>query len=482
MAIVRSGTEPGSGKGSTASPGAWFRSRPFRILEAFAVVLALGGVYFHDLERVRLHGDESHWISTSYFFESFVAAYSGPAWMPIEGPPRDWSAPGWVLRSLESGGDSPAGVWSAYYWTLTQPPMTRYTIAIGRRLGGYSPADLNGPWDFGLSREANEAAGRMPSPGLLRSARAMMALLAAVSGLLLFLIVRRGAGPLAAYAFLPMYAGSGYLLIHLRRAMSESPLLFWTALALALGARALSGSDPLEAAGGKRRRLAWLLLMGIAAGLAGAVKLNGLALGAVAAAVAGAIAWKRRDAPGAWPMRGGFAIWAAPLTILAAGLAFIAVNPFLYPNPPARSYAMFLFRLWEMSGQSRNPQWLIPDLQARLEIIPRRLFHDYALVKIPILNFALMSAGIYALAHSAWRWLSGKPGTPTIRVSSASLTILLTAAVTAIPPLFSPLDWDRYYLYPVVFSSVFIAAGIAFIARAAWVGVGRIVAKRPAKA
>jgi len=451
----------------------WFRSRYFRLFEVLVAVWLLGGAYFHDLTKVPFHGDESQWISTSYFFEAFVAGYRGPEWMhydspsdpeqPDSGVPQSFDAPDWALRSLAQG--YAPGIWAAHYWTLTQPPMTRYTIAVGRLLGGYAPKDLNGPWDFEMDNFGNQRAGRMPSPGLLRSARAMMAFLAIVSGLLLFLIARQCAGPFAGYTFLVLFASSDFLLLHLRRAMSESPLLFWTSLALVFGARALWGLRAPEKARGWRSPLIWLLLMGVAAGLAGAVKLNALALGATGVALCCAIAWKRRKAPGPWPLRWGLVFWAAPLLLLAMLFVFIAVNPFLYPAPLPRMIAMALFRGWEMRGQATNTQWLIPNFAARLEIVPYRIFEDYTLLRFSLLNFILMGVGVYALARSAWRWLAGQRGAATIRGASTGLVILLAAAAVAILPLFTPLDWDRYYLYPVVFISLFIAASVGQLAR-----------------
>jgi hypothetical protein len=37
-------------------------------------------------------------------------------------------------------------------------------------------------------------------------------------------------------------------------------------------------------------------------------------------------------------------------------------------------------------------------------------------------------------------------------------------AVTALPPLATPLDWDRYYMYPVLFISVSVAVSLGWIA------------------
>jgi|GEM_PF-682309 hypothetical protein len=442
------------------------RSGLLRAAELAAVLALLGFAYLRGIEGVPFHGDESHWISTSYFLESFLAGRPGPPRMSLGGVPGGFKAPAWVMRSLQPGA-GPSGVWSAYYWTLTQPPLTRYTIGLGRLIAGYSAIELNGPWDFQLSHEANASMGCMPSPGLLLASRSIMALLALASGLLLFIVLKRASGGIAAWSFLVLFSASDYLHIHLRRAMSESPLLFWTSLSLALGALALTASENDGQWGAKGPGLLWLPLMGGAAGMAGAAKLNGLALGAGGAILACAIAWRRRKIPCPRLLRSGaYVAWAAPLVLAATAALFIAVNPFLYYRPIARSYAMYLFRLWEMAGQAANPQWRIPGLAARLSIVPQRILKDYALIKLPALNLILACLGIYALGRSAWRWLAGKPDSPSIRVSAASTAILVLAACLALPPLASPLDWDRYYLFPVIFTTVFIGAGIGFLLRA----------------
>ena len=49
--------------------------------------------------------------------------------------------------------------------------------------------------------------------------------------------------------------------------------------------------------------------------------------------------------------------------------------------------------------------------------------------------------------------------------AGTALAILVVAAVTALPPLLTPLDWDRYYMYPVIFVSVSVSIGLGWIAR-----------------
>jgi hypothetical protein len=43
--------------------------------------------------------------------------------------------------------------------------------------------------------------------------------------------------------------------------------------------------------------------------------------------------------------------------------------------------------------------------------------------------------------------------------------LLLFVVATATPALLTPLDWDRYYLLPLFFSTALIAAGLTWPAR-----------------
>jgi len=429
-----------------------------RLLEVIVVCVVFGNAYFGRLEAVRFHGDESHWIATSYFFEALTTpGFGEPEWLSQSVVPDKFPIPERLVATLAPEASS-THVWSAHYWTLTQPPVTRYMIALGRIAGGYGVSHLNVPWDFDTTDAQNARMGAYPSRGLLWSSRAMMAFLSIVSGVILFLLVRHYAGAIAGYSFAGMYVGSWYLLMHLRRAMSEAPLLFFTTLALLCAARALTVAPRRLG-----RAVAWLLLMSVCAGLAGAAKLNGLALGFAAAVLCFVVAFRYcgRDMK-----RWRVAFLAALLVLAVTAGVFILVNPFLYPQPWLRTVAMVQFRRWEMTNQAKNTQWRIPNLSARLRILPLRIFSDYPAVHIEFFNELLTLLGLYLLFRGAWRWLRGKAGMFEGKATYAGIgiAILVVGAVTALPPLLTPLDWDRYYLYPVIFVSVSVAISLGWIA------------------
>ena len=432
----------------------------YRLLEVGLVFVVLSGVYFRVLSAVSFLGDESHWIATSCYLEALLTRdFTEPEWLRQSGLDDDFPVPDWLSPALSSAPSAPH-VWDVHYWTMTQPPVSRYMIALGRLVGGYRVADLNRPWDFSISDAENAMNGARPSRGLLWASRAMMALLSVISGMILYLLVRHVAGAVGGYVFVVLFVGSEYLLVHLRRAMSEPPLLFFTTLTLLVGVRAImvGARRGLSISQRFRASLIWLLLMGVGVGLSGAAKLNGLALILAGAALCCIIAWRGQGTRRLWYAAGVFLFVG-----LVAALVFIAVNPFLYPQPPLRTIALGLFRRWEMTHQARRPEWHIADWGERLRIVPERVLRDYTVLHSGLLNGALLVVGVYCLARSAWLWLTGKGGG-----SPASVTILALAVVTALPSLFTPLDWDRYYMYPVIFTSLCIAVAVGYTARVGW--------------
>jgi len=379
------------------------------------------------MDRTKFHGDESQWIATSYYFESFVQ------------------------------GDFSSGVWDTSYWTLTQPPGARYVIGIGRRLGGFRIADLNRPWNFGATEAANRATGRMPSPELLWWSRAPMMVLATISGLLLFYLVRDCAGRAGAYVFLALFLANGLVVQSLCRAMGEAPLLtpltaaaWWTICALRGWVRP-AGANPLRPV---RRGF---LLAGIQLGIAGAVKLNALLALASAAAlvVIAALANQAR-----LPRRAvrNFAVRTSSVVCIVGLTTFVALNPFLY-RAPWRTVTMFQYRLQEMTTQEREqPQNHIRGVGPRIETVWARLFRDdtaMAFAGAPVLYLASALLGLCVLLRRAADWLrSGNQ-------RAGPIVVLVFAVSTVGPALFTPLNWSRYFLLPVVFVALCSATGFA---------------------
>jgi len=247
----------------------FLHSRRFIVAEALLALLVLSSVFLTGIEKVSYGEDESHWIHTSSYLE--------------------------ILFTHRP--DSP--LWGEHYWTLTQPPVARYLIGLGRLAGGYHPEDLNTPWQFDQDYETNVAQGNLPASGLLWWSRLPMAALAALAGWLVFLLLRAAAGRIAGYYFLLAFLGNAYFLTHLRRAMSETPLLFFTILAAVACWRALhelhkAYQQEAVTAKNLRKPAAWSLVAGACCGLAGACKINGLFSAGGLYALCPAVARQRR--------------------------------------------------------------------------------------------------------------------------------------------------------------------------------------------
>lgn len=390
--------------------------------------------------RTPFDSDESQWISTSRYLELFVGGRFGDE------------------------------AWETGYWTLTQPPVARYFIGIGRLLGGYSDTELNTPWTFRRSAAENTAAGNMPSPDLLRWSRVPMTVLAVVPVVALFWLLKRAAGRRAAWLFVFLFLLSPYLRQTLSRAMGEAPLLAFTVLAMMAGERVLhygrratAGDETMS-----RRYLLWAGLMGLCAGLAGASKLNGLGVAAAAVAIAVVAAWPQAQ-EGSFRQRWRLAMWGSGIALAVAIAAFILINPYLYLSPIYHTGLMFVHRSREMARQVLGFQGSqMPGGLARLPASVARalwLSSAYPTRRAWWILGLLALVGCVATGSIIRRWRRGDES------GAGLVAIMLTAASTVIPALFTPLNWGRYFLFPVVLTILLVALGLDFLwqqARLLW--------------
>lgn len=401
----------------------------------FALVILLA-VYLTAIEKIPFGEDESHWIHTSSYLEIFFTEKPTSAY------------------------------WGEHYWTLTQPPMARYLIGLGRLAGGYRSEELNTPWQFDHDWNWNVDNGNLPESGLLWWSRLPMALLAALSGWLIYLLLRKAAGRLAGAFFLLIFVCNPYFLTHLRRAMSETPLLFFTVLAMSAGFHALQilnltineGNVSLKAL---QKSSAWFILAGACCGLAGASKINGLfsTAGLVLLIVTAGLCL-----PGFIPAdaRRIFVIRTAVLSIFAALAVFVALNPYLYPNPLVNTARMFKFRMQEMAIQVAGfPENVINGTAERINVISRRLFEDYAWPGFHGALFLNLFLGASGLANLL---LKIRQCRKNMENCFAAAVLLLIPAPLVASTLVTPLDWNRYYLFAVLLVCWCISAGTAMIA------------------
>ena len=387
------------------------------------LVVALVWSYLTDIGAVQLDPDESDWIGSSQVFEAFFTG--------------DFTSP----HFAES------------YWTLTQPPLVRYVIGFGRRLGGFSQTELNRTWDWTYDFQGNVDRGAMPSPALLWWSRLPMALLAIVSILGIWLMLRGSFGQHVGVVWLLLIVLSSYLRTHLRRAMAESLLLLSVTLILLVCYAVLHRLNQNNVLA-KRTLFGWMSILGSIIGLSGAVKLNGLAGISVALGMAVLVAVKQRVTI---IQRIRLGLMLCVLALCATLVTFVAVNPFLWSHPTARIQAMIDQRVLEMNQQKKLfADSVIPNVTQTVIIVPGRIFKNYATLNGAIgslLNVLFCFGGIaFLIRRIRMRWRS--------RMVDPAATAILLCSMIAVPSLFTPLDWGRYYFLPIVFSTLCIAIGM----------------------
>jgi len=393
------------------------------LLTSNALILALILlVYCTRLSGVPFTPDESHWIATSSVFEAYVT------------------------------GDSDSPLWDESYWTLTQPPLPRYIIGLGRWIGGFEPSELNDPWDFSKDDQRNYDKGRQPSEPLLWWSRLPMAILGALSIFAGFLLVKRYGGPGPGWTWLALCLVSAYFPLVLRRAMAEPPLLASAVLVMFACYRLLRARDAAHH-GAPVSHWMSILIIGIGVGLAQSAKLNGISMLAAGAACAVVLAG---EMTGTWMARLRFLALAVAIMVVASQLTFIALNPFLWPDPLRGTASMFTHRLQEMHAQQvQLPESSMGEGPQRLWWVMRAILQDHAALHFP--GAVLVNAGVFSLGfvHVVRRAvLSTKRG-----LSATALAILFSGSAASVPALFTPLNWDRYFLLPVYFSTMLTALG-----------------------
>ncbi len=110
------------------------------------------------------------------------------------------------------------------------PPLTRWIIGIGRWIAGLPAPEVD--WDWTKDWEANQAAGALPSPHLLLISRLSVAIFFPVSLFLMFQIGQSLGGKTIAWLNIFALSSNALVLLHTRRAMAESALLFTAILTL----------------------------------------------------------------------------------------------------------------------------------------------------------------------------------------------------------------------------------------------------------
>ncbi len=179
------------------------QGHPFLKQSILLIVIILGfsAFYFTGLSSVPFHPDESTQIFMSQDLDTFFQNPSQLYWHK----------------------DQPEDARQRY--RLIDAPLTRYLIGVGLKISGEDKHPIS-DWNWSLSWEENQEAGAHPEHNQLIAARLSVAFLFPFSALLIYLIGKELGGKWTGWLSLFFFFFSALVLIHTRRAMAESALIF----------------------------------------------------------------------------------------------------------------------------------------------------------------------------------------------------------------------------------------------------------------
>jgi 4-amino-4-deoxy-L-arabinose transferase-like glycosyltransferase len=401
----------------------------------FIFVLVITAAYLAGLPAVPFHPDESTQIFMSSDLELFFSQPSEVYWQPDKSSDLRQR-----YRELDA-------------------PLTRYLIGIGRQVLGESalPAD----WNWTRSWEDNRIAGAYPDPKVLAAARWPQALLFPLSLLLLFYTVKAIAPVHTAWLAMLLFAGNALVLLHTRRAMAESVLLFTIILTLWSVVQF-------------KRSLWWAA---VPAALAFCAKQS---TGILILPVLATILWQH-----ALPLKHRLLQIVLALGLFG-GVIFI-LNPFLWSNPLQASRSALVQRSHLVDQQVAmmayvNPEKVLNSFPSRLAAQVAQLYFLEPAVK-DVANYAdelrtselaylsnplhrLMRsflAGILLMLLSLFGFFSAGLQAWKLNSKRHSLALLLLAHILQMLVLFwfIPLPIQRYSLPLVPFVCIWSAFGIS---------------------
>jgi hypothetical protein len=398
-------------------------------LEVLMVLVILGTVLYTCFDNVSFHPDEALEIYMSRSFEFFF--------------------------------EFDLSLWGENFWTLTQPKLTNYIVAIGRLAAGYGPNALPCYYDFSVDYQTNLANGCVPKTDLLLAARMPMVFLSVLSLVGLYWIIMNAAGRPAAIFFLIYFLVNPASRDIFLRAKGEAPLLFFMVVLMILTRESLrqwhNYAQKPQFIHLKRKAYGYFITVGIMIGLAGSVRINGSLLGF---SVSLLFLLENLTHPGQLTRQEMIRQTIRVIFVLfsSALLTFVVLNPYLYSAPLTNMGRILKWRSQEFIEQSHKyPDEVVPGGIARWPHVIRRIFFD--LSSLPSTTFAyiqgsLALAGLILAIRELKQWYTCNS---ELALSWAVIVILPLPLVFS--GLLTPLDYDRYYIFAVVYR--FILSSIA---------------------
>jgi len=403
----------------------FFLSKTLRPLEIFVLAVLLLWGFTKDIASVEFHPDESFWVVSSVRFDKLITGdFESPTWMedPI------------IMFEVR--------------------PVPSYFSRIGQRMGGISADSLPVYWSWGLSDKENIALNAMPSDEVIWWSRLPMAIISAFSLLLTAIFIARSHSRLSAYIFV-LISFNEYFLVNLRRAMSEASILFFTILAIYASYQLISAARNRD----MNKSIQWSLILGLFSGLAGESKLTGLVCAGIGILGVFLVTIPK---PAQWLtiLKQRLLLIIVFIVTMTTIATFIASYPLFYTHTVDKVWETFYARGQIMDFQVYTYPETLMLPNARLTTLFERIF-DYPLHTntngegLRWVNLIVVIIGMTYSIKQAWH---------NTREQNAHITLLLATLLCGVPMLFTPFNWERYYLFPIYFSCIFFSIGIGQLA------------------
>jgi hypothetical protein len=178
----------------------------WNILALVIFITAASILYWTGLPDVPFHPDEGTQLFMSADFTRFFSHPLDLAWSPNR------------EDNLQQ------------HYREMDAPLTRDMLGFAGWIRGLEP--LKTDWNWALSWQENKALGALPEERLLLTGRLAVGILYPLTLILMAACGKILGGSAAGWAALALTAGNALILLHTRRAMAESSLIFTTALSL----------------------------------------------------------------------------------------------------------------------------------------------------------------------------------------------------------------------------------------------------------
>lgn len=443
--MVLAGDAPATGEALASRRARRAAVRPGWLLDlivAIALFLVAATVLLQAAETVPFHGDESEWIAAGRYF-----------------------------RFVFLDHDLTSQVWRPSWLNRDQPPLGRYIIGGIVWASGTDPDKVNRTYAWERDYATNLREGRVPDPSILMPVRRTMAVVGALSIVLLFVAGRLVSGTVGGAVAGLVATMSPLLQSYFVQARTEALLAFFSTLALVVllaFARRYQQQGTVPLTG-------WAV--GPILGLALATKLTAAVAIVGACAYGGAAVLSRI---GKAPREAALLIGWCAATGLLATLVWVVVNPFLWPDPIGRTWSMLTQQqsiMVQQGEQFGNP--VGEPLAGRLLLMVQRTFVDNSTPAFdygaprgsePLIRrtfsalptvfgvsveLALASIGFaILLLRVASVWWSGRRHGP-----ETACLWWLDAYILGIAANLS-LDWPRYYVPTALYGSILIGLGV----------------------